>query len=306
MASLSTSFGGFFERSINQMNNLRAQIDRQQTQIATGQRIERSSQDPAGAAQLRVLDRRARLDDAASQNAAQLAQDLGTATSQLDAVTGLLQRARELAVAAANDPLGDTGRKAIAVELGQLEIELLARANAANAAGDPLFAGLAAGPAFVREAAGGVTYAGTAEVGAVQLAPGTAIERGLPGAQIFEFEQGGGATNAFAVLSTLAAALSGGAGDPAAAAREAISGLDAALDSTSRAQTILGTRAAWVEMVRQDQDLRSIDLAERRSEIGDTRLDEAIIRLQKTLTALEASQGAFVKVSGLNLFRALS
>lgn len=306
MTSLSTSFGAFFERSLTQMNNLRRQVDRTQTQIATGQRIERGSQDPAGAAQLRMLDRRARVGAASRENAAQLARDLASASGELAGVTNVLQRARELAMAAANDPLGDQGRAAIAAELEQLSAELFARANAASPAGDPLFAGVAAGPAFVRDASGAVSYAGAPGVASVPLAPGTAIERGLPGGQVFEFDVGGVPTNAFAVVDALALALASGAGDPAAAARDAIAGLDSALDSVNRSQTILGTRAAWVDMVQQDEAGRAIDLAERRSAIGDTRIDEATIRLQQTLTALEASQAAFARVSGLNLFRALS
>lgn len=306
MSSLSTSFGGFFERSISQMNGLRRQIDRSQTQIATGQRIERGSQDPAAAAALRVLDRRARLGQAAGQNAAQVAQDLGLADRELQAVTNLLQRARELAVAAANDPLGANGRGAIATELAQLSEELFARANAATPTGEPLFAGLAAGAAFTRDASGVVSYVGTANVGSVPLGPGTSVERGLPGSQIFEFDAGGTPTSAFAVLGTLAAALASGTGDPAAAARDGISGIDGALDNVSRAQTIIGTRMVWVEMIQTEQRNRAVDLAERRSEVGDTQIGDAIIRLQQSLTALEASQAAFARVSGLSLFRALS
>lgn len=306
MSSLSTSFGGFFERSITQMNGLRRQIDRAQSQIATGQRIDRGSQDPAAAAALRVLDRRARLGEAASNNAAQLGQELGLADRELQGVSALLQRARELAVAAANDPLGTNGRAAIANELAQLEAELFARANATAPGGDPLFAGLAAGPAFTRDASGAVTYAGTAQVPSIPLAPGTTIARGVPGAQIFEFSQNGTPTSAFAVLGALTAALTTGTGDPAAAARDAIAGLDGALETVSRAQTIIGTRAVWVEMIQTEQGNRAVDLAERRSEVGDTQIGEAIVRLQQMMTALEASQSAFARVSGLNLFRALS
>ena len=306
MSSLSTSFGGFFERSITQMNGLRQKIDRAQTQIATGQRIDRGSQDPAAAAALRVLDRRARLGEAASTNAAQIGQELELADRELQGVTALLQRARELAVAAANDPLGSAGRAAIANELAQLEQELFARANATAPGGDPLFAGLAAGPAFTRDASGVVSYAGTSQVPAVPLAPGTSIARGLAGSQIFEFQQNGTPTSAFAVLGALTAALTTGTGDPGTAAREAIAGLDGALETVSRAQTIIGTRAVWVEMIQTEQDNRAIDLAERRSEVGDTQIGEAIVRLQQMMTALEASQSAFARVSGLNLFRALS
>jgi flagellar hook-associated protein 3 FlgL len=306
MSSLSTSFGGFFERSISQMNALRGQVDRMQTQIATGARIERGSQDPAAAAALRVLDRRARLGEAAQDSAARLGQDLGLADRELQGVADVLQRARELAMAAASDPVGPKGRDTIAMELQQLASELFARANATSPEGSPLFAGLAAGPAFTRDASGAVSYAGTADVGAVPLAPGMAIERGLAGAQIFQFEVGGVPSDAFAVLGNLALALTSGADNPAAAARDAIAGLDSALDSVSRAQTIIGTRAAWVEMIQTEQRNQAVDLAARRSEVGDTQIADAIIRLQQSLTALEASQSAFARVSGLSLLRALS
>ncbi len=306
MTSVTTSFGSFYERSITQMDALRRQIGRAQTQIATGARIERGSQAPAAAAALRVLDRRARLGEAASGNAAQLRQELGLADRELQGVSALLQRARELAVAAANAPAGAGGRAAFAVELAQLEQELFARANATTPGGEPLFAGDVAGAAFTRDASGTVIYGGSASVPTVPLAPGTAIERGLPGSQIFAFEQGGVPTSAFAVLGSLSAALAGASADPVAAARDAIAGLDSALDTVSRAQTILGTRAVWVDMIQTEQQGRAVDLAERRSEIGDTPIGEAIIRLQQAMTALEASQSAFARVSGLSLFRALS
>jgi flagellar hook-associated protein 3 FlgL len=182
---------------------------------------------------------------------------------------------------------------------------LFSRANGATLTGEPLFAGLSSDPAFIRDAAGNVTYAGTPSSGAVPVAPGTAIERGLPGSEVFEFDLGGTPTSAFAVLGGLAAALSGGSPDPAGAAAAALEGIDAALDTASRAQTILGTRMAWVEQVQQQQADRGIALAERRSRVGDTDIAEAIARLQQSLTALEASQAAFARVSSLSLFDAL-
>ena len=238
-------------------------------------------------------------------NAARLGQDLGSASEELEAVTVLLQRARELAVQAANTPTGAEGRRAIAFELGQLTEELFARANGATLTGEPLFAGLSSDPAFTRDAAGNVIYVGTASSGAVPVAPGTAIERGLPGSEVFEFDLGGTPTSAFAVLGGLAAALNGGSPDPAGAALAAIEGIDAALDSTGRAQTILGTRMAWAEQVQEQQTDRGVALAERRSRVADTDVAEAIARLQQSLTALEASQAAFVRVSALSLFDAL-
>lgn len=305
MSFVSTSTGSFFNRSLAQMAELRGRIEQNRTQIATGLKFERGSEAPAAAAQLRAVSRREALARVEGDNAARLGQDLGSASEELEAVTALLQRARELAVQAANTPTGADGRQAIAFELGQLAEELFARANGTTLTGEPLFAGLSSDPAFLRDAAGNVTYAGTATSGAVPVAPGTAIERGLPGSEVFEFDLGGTPTSAFAVLGGLAAALSGGSPDPAGAALAAIEGIDAALDTTGRAQTILGTRMAWVEQVQEQQADRGVALAERRSRVGETDVAEAIARLQQSLTALEASQAAFARVSALSLFDAL-
>lgn len=305
MSSVTNSTGSFFNRSLAQMADLRQGIERTRAQIATGRKFERGSQDPAGAAQLRNVARREALAKVEGDNAARLGQDLGAAADELEAVTAVLQRARELALQAASTPLGPDGRQAVAFELEQLSQELFTRANGVSLTGEPLFSGQSSGLAFTRDAAGNVTYIGTPESGAVPVAPGTAIERGLPGNEVFEFTSGGTPTSAFAVLGGLAAALQGGAADPVAAANSALEGIDAALDTTSRAVTILGTRMAWTEQVQQQQGERAIVLAERRSRVGDTDIADAIARLQQSLTALEASQSAFARVSSLTLFDAL-
>ncbi|MFO6446354.1 flagellar biosynthesis protein FlgL [Erythrobacter sp. NE805] len=305
MSSITNSPGSFFNRSLSQMADLRAGIERTRSQIATGRRIERGSQDPAAAAQLRSVARREALAKVEGDNAARLGQDLGAASNELEAVTVLLQRARELALAAANTPTGSQGRQAIVFELGQLQEQLFSRANAASLTGEPLFAGQSSAQAFTRDAAGNVTYAGTATSGAVPIAPGTTIERGLPGSEVFEFSLGGSPSSAFAVLGALTSALQGGAADPAAAANASLEGLDTALETINRAQTILGTRMAWVEQVQDQQGERGIALAEQRSRVGDTDVADAVARLQQSLTALEATQAAFARVSSLTLFDAL-
>jgi len=305
MSSVTTSTGSFFSRSLTQMADLRAGIERTRTQIATGQKIERGSQDPAAAAQLRSVERRQALAVVERDNAARLGQDLETGADEVQAVTNLLQRARELAVQAASTATGADGRRAIAFELEQLGQELFSRANGTSLTGEPLFAGQSSGTAFTRDAAGNVTYVGTPQSGAVPVAPGTAIERGLPGNEVFQFNLNGTPTSAFAVLGALTTALQGGAGDPVAAANGALAGIDAALDTTNRATTILGTRMAWVEQVETQQADRKVALAERRKRVGDTDVADAIVRLQQSLTALEASQAAFARVSSLTLFDAL-
>lgn len=305
MSFVSNSTGAFFQRSLGQMGSLRASLEKLQQQIATGERISRGSEDPAAAARLRALERRERLAAVEEDNAIKLSQDLTSGSMQLAGVTAILQRARELALQAANDTTGPDGRAIIAQELAQMEEELFTRANGLTLTGEPLFAGTAGGPAFTRDAAGNVAYAGNTEEGVVTIAPGTEIARGLDGRQVFEFDLAGAPTSTFAVLGDLADAMAGGSPDPAGAARAAVDRLDAALDAATRGQTILGTRLAWVETVRDNQVEQEILRAEQASEAGDTDLGEAIARLQQTLTALEASQESFTRVSSLTLFNAL-
>ena len=233
------------------------------------------------------------------------ARDLDEAGDEILAVANLLSRARELAIRAANDPTGESGRAAIAEELAQLELELFDRANAQTLTGEPLFAGTAAGPAFVRAANGSVSYNGNSDISLIEAAPGTQVERGLSGDQIFTFNVNGTPSDAFAVLSTLSAALQPGGSDPAGSARAAIEALDAALDTTTRSQTVLGTRLAWVEVIQTSQNDRGLAMAQQKSDLGDTDLSEAITRLQQTLTVLEASQSSFTRVASLTLFNAL-
>ncbi|MEM7701649.1 MAG: flagellar biosynthesis protein FlgL [Pseudomonadota bacterium] len=305
MSIVSNSTGAFYERSLSQLSDLRGSLEGLQNQISTGVRISRGSEDPAAASRLRTLARTERLADVQEDNADKLARDLEEASGEAQGVANLLARARELAILAANDPTGESGRAAIAEELVQLEEELFDRANAATLTGEPLFAGTAAGPAFVREADGTVTYNGNTDIASVPVAPGTELERGITGAQLFQFDQGGTTSSAFAVLSNLSAALQPGSVDPAAAAKAALDGLDAAIDNTTRNQTVLGTRLAWVEVIQDNQQNRALTVAEQRSDLGDTDLGEAVARLQQTQAALEASQLSFARLANLTLFDAL-
>ncbi len=305
MSQVSNSTGAFFERSLGQMGDLRSSIERLQSEIATGERIQRGSDDPVGAARLRALTRLERRGETEEENAARLGQDLSEASNQIEGIVSILQRARELSVAAANDPVGENGRAAIAEELEQMAEEMFARSNTLSITGAPLFAGTAGDPAFVRDASGVVTYNGNNQNGTVPVAPGTEIERGVTGEQLFEFDDNGTPSSNFAVLTGLAAALRGSAVDPAQASQDALSGIDSALDNANRSQTVIGTRLAWVESIQQNQQDRAIDVAEQRSEIGDTDIADTIVRLQQTLTALEASQASFTRVSSLTLFNAL-
>ena len=95
---------------------------------------------------------------------------------------------------------------------------------------------------------------------------------------------------------------SGAAADPAQAARDALGTLDAGLEAVTTAQTVVGSRLAWIDLVSERRTEMGELRAEEQSQVGGADIAETVTRLQQTMTVLEASQASFAKLSSLSLF----
>jgi flagellar hook-associated protein 3 FlgL len=301
MSLITNSTAAFFRRSLGEMSDLRAQAESLQQQVGTGERLERSSEDPIASARLRQLSRADRLAEVESGNADRAREELATASERLDNIANALIRARELAVLAGNDTTSPSAREAVAVEIESLRDEILASLNAVSNTGRGLFAGESSGPAYTLDAAGTAVYSGTATNGLLNIGDSVEVERGLTGPAVVDFNLAGAPTNTLAFLADLAAGLRTNA-DPAQFARDSVAGIDAAIDTSTRGQTVIGARLAWIDTVDTNQQLRADARAQEGSAIGDTDLASAITQLQQVLTVLEASQASFARLSSLTLF----
>lgn len=305
MINLST--GAFYERSTTQIGSLRARAESLQKQIGTGQRLEKSSDDPVAAARLRMLDREERMTRVDTRNSEGAENNLRFTDEALSQAGTLITRARELALLAANATTNDEQRASIATELDGLRTTLLSLANGRNAAGHALFGGQAIGNAYeIDSTTGAATYVGTAELDPVEIGEDQTLTPGNTGPQVFAFDDGaGGQTDIFAELSALAAAIRGGGQAAADAARDGLSMLDTGFEKVTTAQTVLGSRLAWLELMSE----RRVDNLERiedeRSTVGGADLAVTMSRLQEMMTVLEASQASFVRLANLNLFTML-
>lgn len=302
MVSVTNSTLAFYRRSQLYMGDLRATAEDLQSQLSTGERLDRSSQDPVAASRLRVLSRADQLGAINADNAKHASDDLQLAASALESIGSDLIRARELALWAASDTVGDSERETIGAELEQLRLRLVASANAVDGSGNALFGGEGAGRAYAIDAAGTVTYIGTGSSGEIDLGQGQSIIRGLTGPEVLEFTTGGVATDAFAHIAALAAALQGGSADPAQAARDALGGFDDALDQLTRAQTVAGSRIAWIDVIQDRQIDQSQSRASQIADNGGVDFASTVAELQQILTVLEASQAGFARLSNLSLF----
>lgn len=302
MTIYSTSTSAFYERSRNAITGLRLQAESYQSQLSTGEKLSRSSDDPVAASRLRMLSRADRLSEIDTVNAGRAESDLTLADSALSSIADVLTRAHELAVQAGADTLSTEQRSAIAVEMEQLHEQLISLANSRDSSGRALFGGEASGDAYALDGAGAAQYIGTAAAAELEVGEGQSVPRSLTGPELFSFTVNGTPTDAMAVIQDLAAALAGGSGDPAASARDALSAITGAIDNVTTGQTVLGARLAWVDFVTTRATNLSEMRAEEENEIGGIDIASTVINLQEAMTALEASQASFSKLSSLSLF----
>lgn len=306
MVSISTSTSAFYDRSTVGMADLRTQAEALQQQIATGEKLSKSSDDPLAASQLRSLARTEQLSQVDAANANRASSDLQLADTTLSSFTDYINRARELATQAANGTLNDTQRAGIGTELEQIRGSLVALANARDSAGHALFGGEAAGDAYALDASGNATYVGTPSSPDVSLGDGQTVKRGVTGPEFLNFTVNGNPTDLLAQMKVLSDALQGGSANPQQAAHDALDALGVGLDKVNTAQTIVGARMAWIDLT----GVRRTNLSELNSseeaDLGSTDAATAIARLQQLTVVLEASQAAFTKLAQLSLFNQIN
>lgn len=299
MINLSTS--AFYERATRQVGSLRSQAEDLQRQIGTQERLSKSSDDPVAAARLRVLERSQTLSEVDQRNSDYAQADLKLTDNALSTVVNIVIRVQELATQAANETLNEEQRAAIGGQISMLQENLVVLANSRNASGAALFGGQTAGLAY--ETAGGVAaYIGTPTVDPVGLGDGQEVVPGLTGPEVFSVEVDGTQTDLFTILRDLGAALQTGGAASSAAARDALEGLDAGLQKVSTAQSVIGARMGWIEVLDDRRVAVGELVAEEQGEIGGADIATTVTRLQELMTILEASQASFVRLSQLSLF----
>lgn len=291
----------FFSRSTQSLGALRSEADRLQTQISTGQRLIRSSDDPVAASQLRTMARAAALTVSDKTNANRADSDLTLADKALTAMTDLVTRAQELASQAANGVLNTEQRAMIGKEMAELHKSLVGVANSRDSGGRSLFGGDSAGDAYTFDAAGNAIYQGTTAAGEVEIGPGQTVTRSLTGPEFMKSGPAGAQIDLLATVKSLADALQTGSGDPATAARAALDPLQQGLQGLTTAQTVVGARLSWIELVDDRRETLGELRAEEQAAIGGTDIAETVARLQETMLVLEASQAGFARLSRLSL-----
>ncbi|MHA0318050.1 flagellar hook-associated protein FlgL [Sphingomonas melonis] len=294
---ISTSL--FYSNASSRLTKMSDKAQELQTQIATGKKLIKPSDDPAGAQQLAELDRR-------DADAAVYGTNLTLASSLLDQADGVLKqitaqltRATELATQAATGTQTDAARKSIATEITSVVQSLVTLANSRNVRGQPLFGTVDGTKAVTDNGNGTFTFpANNTLVSEVPIADGQTIQATESAKTIFDLGNG---DNTLAMLSRMAATLNGG-GDVSSSMSTALDSLSQAVDQVANVQASVGSRSARVDLQQQLLTTANTDRADLRSKLEQVDVTDAIVQLQQMMTALSASQASFTKLSQLSLF----
>ncbi|MGY3861608.1 lateral flagellar hook-associated protein LfgL [Aeromonas lacus] len=272
-----------------------ARLDRQ---ISSNKRILQPSDDPVGSVQLLGLKKEQVAMEQYQKNIANAKSQLSQGEIQLESMTNMLMRLRELTQTAATDSLSEDDRRAIATEVGVIKEGLFDLANARNESGSSLFAGSQVNQTtLVKNASGDYVYQGDSLVREVSIAKGVTVGLNQTADKLF-IDNG----DFFKQLDTMVAAIESGAPDAADQARSMLDRSKVLQDDISQMVSTIGARMNLLDQVDEGHTEKGTYSKEVSNQIESLDYASAVTQQAHVLMALQVQQQAFAKVNGLSLF----
>lgn len=272
-----------------------ARLDRQ---ISANKRILQPSDDPVGSVRLLGLKKEQVAMEQYQKNIANAKSQLSQGEQQLETMTHMLMRLRELTQTAATGSLSEGDRRAVASEAAVIKDGLLDLANARNESGSSLFAGSQVNQiAIVKTPAGDYQYQGDALIREVGIAKGVTV--GLNQTADLLFIQNG---DFFKQLDTMVEAMESGAPDAADQARNMLDRSKTLQDDIGQMVSSIGARINLLDQVDEGHAEKGVYSKEVSNQIESLDYASAVTQQAHVLMALQVQQQAFAKVNGLSLF----
>jgi flagellar hook-associated protein 3 FlgL len=261
-----------------------------QSQISSGKRISKPSDDPAGADAAMLLRSQTTAATQAGRNASDGLAWLGSIDTTLNGINGSLQRARDLTVQGASTGSNDaTSLASIATEIDQIRSGVIDEANTTYL-GRPVLGGTTAG-GKAYDSTG--TFVGDGNPVNRTVGPGVSVQVNVSGPQAL----GSGPTGVLDILATISADLKS---NPAALGGD-LTNLDAAMKNLASTQAVVGARFSRVQSMKTDADNSVLALKAQLSTVEDVDLPKAVVDLQLQQNAYQAALGASSKVLSTSL-----
>jgi flagellar hook-associated protein 3 FlgL len=175
-----------FDTGTARITEMQSNLAKVQTQISTGRRVLTPADDPVGASQALVVSQSQAANEQLSTNRRNAKNSLEQEEGALQGVTGLLQTAKTLIVAAGNGALDNQQRAFYATELGGILDEMIGLANTQDGNGNYLFSGFQSTVLPYSKTATGAQFGGDQGQRMMQVGPSRQLAAGDSGANIFD------------------------------------------------------------------------------------------------------------------------
>ena len=269
----------------NQLIMQQDNIAQLQMQLASGQVLNRPSDNPTAVTQVLALSSQASQLASWQTNADMAKSWLGTATDTANNVINAMQSARSLLLGAANQGVQDpTSYQAIGSQIQGIITNLRSLANTEYGS-RPIFAGTSATPQAYDSSG---NYLGNGDAATVVIGPGTGsgqtVDLSVPGTALF----GTGTANVFATLSAAANALLTGA-PTSADISTALNALDANISTAEQASATLGNSALQVSDTSANLSSQIANIQANQANLEDVNLATATTQLNSDMTNYQAA-----------------
>lgn len=179
-----------FDQNLRAINNSQGQLSDIQTQLASGKRILRPSDDPVGASQVIRLTEELDKITQYNRNNDLVTNSLELQETTLRSINDVLNRGRVLAVQAGNGILSDPDKQAIGAEIEQIRNQVVDLMNTQNSSGEYIFSGYqSATQAFEFNATATenhIQFVGDDGTNVIQISDSVSIQGTTSGKTLFE------------------------------------------------------------------------------------------------------------------------
>lgn len=273
-----------------------------QQQLSSGKKILKASDNPIAAASILSLNQSVSMMDKYSDNINSLESRLSLEETVLRQQFDVITEIKSQIIRSNSAAMQEEDRKSIGDSIKGYIKTMSELANTKDSSGEFLFSGFQASTKpFVKD--GGVyTYEGDSGVRNLQTGFSSKIQANDSGF-IFSIttDSSGSVDNIFNIMEHFSDKLSSGASSQDDFA-DILDNIESATENIIATRSSLGNRLTSLEVQKSMNDSMSLNLEESRANLRDLDYADAITKLTSKITALQAAQKSFSKISQLSLF----
>ncbi len=289
-----------FDASTQTLNKQRSRMHEVSQQISSGKKYSSSSEAPLENSQALLVETQMKQIESFKKNTSYGNYILKAGADALNSVSNLMTQLKTIAIAASSDTLSAQERKNYAFEVKDIFQQMISNANT-KVEGRYIFAGYKNGQIPFNSDG---TFNGNAianEDMSIEIQKGVTANINIDGYSLFK----GGGGSGVDILSTVSQLITALDNNNRTAIQNLHATLNQGADQIVNAESDIGNRMKKMDMASESLDLLNTDLTERKADLTDADIVNAMNELREIETQLNASLKASTMAMSLSLMRYL-